>query len=91
MHLGATSWKKILIKFFEIKQDFLKLVNLLKYSWRRHIGFTWSADSGMDVPVVIVNRERVRTLIMVNDAIQTDEPDENVATGGTNVVAETEC
>ena len=45
----------------------------------------------MEVPVVIVNRERVRTLIMVNDAIQTDEPDQNVATGGTNVVAETEC
>jgi hypothetical protein len=48
----------------------------------------------MEVPVVIVDRERIRTLIMVNDAIQTDEPDENVATGGTsgnNVVAETEC
>ncbi len=48
----------------------------------------------MEVPVVIVDRERIRTLIMVNDKIQTDEPDENVATGGTsgnNVVAETEC
>ncbi len=62
----------------------------LKILWRHHICSTGSVDSGTEVPVVIV-RERVRTLIMVNDAIQTDEPDQNVATGGISVVAETEC